>query len=192
MLHLAGWVTPFFLLVLCGFVGTASTLMLVTVINWMRVQGVQQAWRRGALYGWPAAPLAFLALCAALVAAAAWNGRSLEAVIVAGYACGGAFWLVSAALTRTVLVTRRGVVRHVNRPSQAFSWARVADYVCRDAGGGAQQYVFFVQEGGARRRVEVRVPAAQRAAFQATVEATLDVRFERSLHAVYGREAMEE
>lgn len=192
MLHLATWITPFFLLVLCGFVGAASTLMLVTVINWLRVQEVKLAWRRGALYGWPAAPLAFLVVCGVLLAAAGWSGRSLEAVIIVGYACGGAFWLVSAALTRTVLVTRRGVVRNVNRPGQAFCWSRVADYVCRNEEGGAQRYAFFMRDGGERRRVELRVPPAQREAFRTIVEATLDARFERSLREVYGREALEE
>lgn len=176
------------LLFLCLFMGIGSTLMLVSIINRQRVRGVELSWLRP---HYKPAWMAALALSAVLVLLfiALKSDRPAQAVRLAGYLAGGGFFFVAALLSGTTLVTRRGLVKNVNRrwqlgPSgtQALAWHAVRDYFVSETERGAHHYVFFFTHHGRRSRFELIVPAAYTDAFARLVHRRVDRRLERTAH----------
>lgn len=189
------------LLFLCGFLGVGSTLMLVTVINRQRVEGVELSWLRPRHRPVWITALALSAVLLLLLVAL-HNGHTTQAVRLAGYAVGGGFFFVVALLSGTTLVTRRGLVKNVNRrqtpaasapaEAQTLAWHAVRDYFTTTTKHGRQRYVFFFVEDGARRRFEVIVPEALAAAFARLVRQKVDRRLKQNTPPAHeGRSRLE-
>ena len=179
------------LVLLLGFIGVTSMLMLVTVTNRMRLRRVVHSWRTGRLFGLPLWPAAFLLVVLLFSLYAAAAEHVLHAMTLAGYLVGGVFWTVAALLSSTVNVTEYGLILNVNRVDQAVAWGQVVDYfeLAQEKG---RTYVFFYLDGsGVRRRLELTVPDALGDAFRELVAAKLDARFEFSAQQLYGNKALE-
>lgn len=179
------------LILLLGFIGVTSLLMLVTVTNRMRLRRVVRSWRTGRLFGFPLWPAAFLLLVLLFSLYAVAAEHVLHATTLAGYLVGGAFWMVAALLSCTVNVTEYGLILNVNRVDQAVAWGQVVDYFEFEREKG-HAYVFFYLDGsGVRRRLELTVPATLVDSFRDIVSAKLDARFEFSAQQLYGKKALE-
>ena len=174
------------LLFLCAFLGVGSTLMLVTLIHRQRVRDVVLSWLRP--HHTPAW-IAALALSAVLVLVCMTlqQGHTAQAVRLAGYAVGSAFFFVVALLSGTTLATRHALIKNVNRRWQPGSsdvqmlpWQAVRDYFVRETKRGAYRYVFFFVKNGQRARFEVVVPPAYAKDFGRLVGRQVDRRIERT------------
>lgn len=176
--------------VLAAFVCVTFLLFAVSLINRLRIQQVRLVWYTGRVFGWPAPPLAFLVLMAALMAFNAYAGEPVAWSVLAGYVAGGLFWLAAGLLSTCVLATAYGLVAHVRGTTRMVGWGQVVDYFSgpEEAAG---RYVFFYLDDGTRRRLELRVPESSREAFRSLVQEKLDARFEYSMKQVYGSEKLE-
>ena len=175
-----------------GFVSVTMLLLIVTVMNRMRVRHVRLRWRTGKLLGLPAWPTVFLAAVVLFYVGALALGQALPLKIVAGYVVGGLFWFGTGLLSRSVLVTEFGVIYHPSRAGHAVAWEQVVDYFETTTASRKPCYVlFYLDTSDVRRRLELMVPRAQRAAFRQIVTEKLDARFELSAQQVYGKKALE-
>jgi hypothetical protein len=179
------------LVLLLGFIGVTSLLMLVTVTNRLRLRRVLVSWRTGGMLGLPLWPVVFLAAVLFFLAFGALGGHGVSPTLLLGYLVGGSFWLVSSILSSTVIVSDYGLIRNVNCADRAVSWGQVVDYF-EFSGGKKRGYVFFYADGsGTRRRLALQVPQAHRRRVQAILSGKLDTRFEFSAQQVFGKKALE-
>ncbi len=179
------------LVLLLGFIGVTSVLMLVTLTNRLRLRRVALTWRAGPWRGLPVWPVLFLLAILGLLLAAVTAGRPVDESIFLGYFLGGLFWLVSAVYSTSVVVTDYGVVTNVNYAEQAVAWGQIVDYFSFSS-PGREGYVFiYVDAGGSRHRLELIVPPEQHKRFQAIMSSRLDARFEYTYQQLYGKEALE-
>lgn len=177
-------------LVLAAFVCVTFLLFTVSLINRLRIQQVRLVWYTGRVFGWPAPPLAFLALMGSLMGFNAYAGEPVAWSVLAGYVAGGLFWLAAGLLSTCVLATAHGIVAHVGGTTRVVAWGQIVDYF--DASDEkVQRYVFFYLDDGTRRRLELTVPDGSRDAFRCLVREKLDARFEYAMQQVYGSEKLE-
>ncbi len=184
--------TTLHLLLLCGFLGTTSALLILSVINRLRVRRVLLAWHPGRLLGLPTGPALFTGAVAGLLAYAGYTGLEMQTVMLSGYLAGSLFWCVASWLSGSVLVSAYGLVGVGHRGRQSVAWSRVVDYACSEQEGRVRYLFFYLDEEGARPRFDLDVPPARREAFQEIVEAKVDDRFDFSMRRIYGSEALEE
>lgn len=177
-------------LVLIGFLGVTTLLLLVTLTNRLRVQQVMMTWQTGRLWGVTAWPTLFIGLMLSL-GVTAYVLQKGPAGLFLGYFVGGLFWLAAAQINASVLVTAFGLVRNVNRLEDVVAWAHIVDYF--DVPQGRQQrFVFFyVNASGTRERIELKVPEQHIPAFRQLVRKKLDTRFELAAQKGYGKQALE-
>ena len=72
-----------------------------------------------------------------------------------------------------------------------MAWGQVVDYFDDNTVFPACYVFFYLDPTDARRRLELKVPRSQRAAFQQIVREKLDARFDLSVQQVYGKKALE-
>lgn len=176
---------------LLGFLGVTSLLMLMTVTNRLRLRRVLLSWRTGRAFGLPLLPLGFILLILGLLGYALLTGRSLMPVMFTGYLVGGVFWFVSALLASTIVVSDYGLILNVNYAERVVAWGQVTDYFACDRDNACSFVFFYVNGSGARQRLELTVPPAQREAFKQVVGSKLDARFDFSVQQAYGKKALE-
>lgn len=173
------------------FVGVTLLLMLVSVANRLRFKTVYFAWGTGRLGGVPFLPTLFLCLVVPLLAFEVLHlsGRTIvHPLLLTGYLAGGVFWYVSALMSQTLIVAPFGILRNLNRSSQAVTWTQIEDYFFDDAGA---KFVFlYTDVAGTRRRLEFRVPRAVRERFIQLVKEKLDQRFAVVMRRAYGKTAL--
>ncbi len=174
-----------------GFISVTVLLLFVTVVNRLRVRHVLLAWRTGKLLGLPLWPTVFLVAVLLFFSGALAMGQALAWTMVVGYLVGGVFWFAASLLSTSVLVTEFGLIYHPNRAGHAVAWGQVVDYFDDNTVLPARYVFFYLDPTDARRRLELKVPRSQRAAFQQIVREKLDVRFDLSVQQVYGKKALE-
>lgn len=168
-----------------------SLYMLITFSNRTRVRRVLLSWRSHWICRSSAIPLGFTALVLATLGWAWFSGWEIHPVLSGGYLASGIFWSIGAFLQQLIVVSDYGILKDVNRVNGAVAWGQIVDYFVKREGGG-QQYVFFYQDGdGDRSRTSLRVPPAQRQAFEEVVERKLDARFKFAVERMYGKEAFD-
>ncbi len=186
------------LLLLCGFLGATSALLILAAINRLRVRRVVLTWRRGRWPGVPPGPAVFTLAVIVLLGYAWHQQMELAATILSGYLVGAGFWSAASALRCSVLVSEYGFVRPCNDyrrgggQRQRIAWSRVTDYARVEEGRHVRYLFFYREAGGARRRADLHVPARHRAAFRRLVETKVDDRFAFDTRQLYGSEALEE
>ena len=179
------------IVLLIGFIGVTALLMLVTIANRLRVEGVLLAWRTGRLFGWPLWPSLFMGAVVLLMGYGLLFDTDVPIGVFVGYLLGGSFWFAAALLSTSIFVTEHGFIRNVSRAHEALTWAQVSDYfeVEQDED---RYYVFLViDENNQRRRLELKVPLAQQVRFRQIVRAKLDARIEFGMQQTYGKKALE-
>lgn len=179
------------LVLLCGFLGVNSALLILAVVNRLRVRRVLLTWPQGRLFGLPLLPVAFLAGVLVLLGYAWYQDMELATVILSGYVVGGLFWGMAATLRSSVVVSSYGFVNPAAGHRGCIAWSQVTDYACIDE-AGCQRYVFFFQDAGERCRSDLVVPRRHRDVFEHVVELKVDERFAFDARRHYQRKAMEE
>lgn len=173
----------------CGFVGVTLLFLGITTAHRLRMRDVITSWISDPLPAWPTA---FLGLVSLFAVYAVIADHQIPLTMYAGYWAGGVFWLGAVVLSRSVLITKYGIVRHLNHEgTQIITWIQFEDYFV-SAQGEQPRYVFFYEdEQGRRRRFDLVVPKQRHERFRDVVVAKLDARFERSMKQVYGKEELE-
>ncbi len=179
------------MILLIGFIGVTSLLMLITVANRLRMRRVLLSWRTGYFFGLPLWPMAFLAVVALLWGYSLASGQPTPSGVFAGYLTGGVFWFIAILLANALVVTEVGIVQSMKRPRRMLAWGQVVDYFEVPRGDG-HLYVFFFEDGaGVRRRFELKVPASRRDRFHRIVRAKIDARMDFGVQQAYGKKALE-
>ncbi len=176
-------------ILLFGFVGVTSLLLLITAAHRFRMRQVLLSWPTGRFFGLPVWPTAFLGLLCLFMVVALPGERSFATGLFFGYLVGGVFWLVSVMLASAVVVTGFGISRH--RRGDGIAWEQIVDYFEVEQ-GARQVYVFlYGDERGRRRRFELVVPPRHRTRFRHIVRARLDARIEFGTPQATGKKALE-
>jgi hypothetical protein len=179
------------LILLLGFIGVTSLLLIVTVTNRFRLRRVLLTWRSRRYLGVPVGPTIFLGVVLGLLGASLLTDHALNAGLFLGYVVGGGFWFVAAWLSSTVIVSDYGLVLNSNCTDRAVAWGQIVDYFEFER-ASRRGYVFFFADGsGDRRRLELPVPIHLQKRFQKVVRSKVDARLEFSLQQVYGKQALE-
>jgi hypothetical protein len=179
-------------ILLFGFIGVTSVLMLVTVINRLRVQHIRLTWRTGRVLGLPALPCLFMALVFGFLVHAAATDQPLFVSILGGYLVGGGFWFVAVLLSTATIVTEAGIIRNVNRRGQAVAWGQILDYFEHTFDGESRRVVFlYFDERGRRRRFEVHVPERHLDRFTKIVHGALEARIGLTPQRAFGKKTLE-
>lgn len=179
------------LLLLVGFVGITSLLLLVTVTNRLRLRRVLLSWPSGKFFGLPIWPVVFLAAVVFLFTYSIFSGHSFSPAVFAGYITGGVFWLISSFLSSTKVISEYGIILNTNCADRAIAWGQVVDYF-RFSNENNSGYVFFYSDGNSgRQRLDLVVPPACAKRFQEIVSAKLDTRFDFAVQQAFGKKALE-
>ncbi|GIV60115.1 hypothetical protein GQ464_009270 [Rhodocaloribacter litoris] len=179
------------ILLLCGFIGVTSMLMLINVMSRLRVRHVLLAWRTGRFWGLPLWPLGFMAFVGGSMVYTDLTGHVIAPGIFAGYLVGGIFWFTGVFFASTFLVTEAGLIGGVGRARRAVAWVQIADYFEAEDRGKRCFVFLYVDERGRRGRLEVPVPDAHQEAFRRIVRAKIDARIEYRVQQAYGKKALE-
>lgn len=183
--------TTLHIVLLLGFVGVTSLLLLVTTVNWLRVRQPVLSWRTGPFLRLPIWPTAFLATVLVLFGLSVVLDHQIPLAIFGGYLLGGGFWFVAASLSSSVIVTEHGFIADVNHTDDAVGWSQVVDYFEITQGRRTGYVFFYLDEHDQRQRLELPVPKARRAAVQALVHRKLDTRFDLAVEQAYGKKELE-
>jgi hypothetical protein len=180
------------LALLSAFVGVTAISMIVALASRLRIQRTLLTWRSGPLTSFPLGPSLFLLLVGAGFVYCGWTGQEVPASVVVGYPAGGLFWFVAAWLSRSLVVTEYGIIPDVGQIRRAVAWGQVVDYF-RTSRNGVPHYVFFyLDDDGARQRLDLPVPASVDGEFQAIVSQKLDARFAFSTKQAFDEESLDE
>lgn len=176
---------------LVGFIGVTLMLLLVSVTNRLRLRNTLLVWRSGPLYGVPFRPTLFLLFLVGGITYALSTGQPLSAPVLSGYVAAGVFWFFASWVGNTTIVTEHGIVVNLNGANGTVAWGQVVDYF--ETGGGARdRYAFlYVDEKGARRRLEVAPPRACQKRFRQIIYTKLDARFNFTTEQTYGKATLE-
>ncbi|RMH57224.1 MAG: hypothetical protein D6685_12810 [Bacteroidetes bacterium] len=183
--------TTLHIVLLLGFVGVTSLLLLVTIVNWLRVRQPVLSWRTGPVLRLPGWPVAFLLTVLVLFGLSVALDHQIPLPLFGGYLLGGGFWLVAASLASSVVVTEYGIITDVNHADDAVGWSQVVDYFEVPQGCRTGFVFFYLDAHDRRRRLELAVPRNRRAAFRALLHRKLDVRFDLALERAYGKKELE-
>jgi len=179
------------IILLIGFIGVTSLLMVITVANRLRMRGMLLSWRTGRFFGLPVWPMTFLVVVALLWGYSLAAGQPTPSGVFAGYLVGGLFWFVAILLANALVVTEVGIIRTMKRPRRMLAWGQVVDYF-EVPNGDYHHYVFLYEdEAGVRRRFELKVPASRRDRFHRIVRAKIDARMDFGVQQAYGKKALE-
>jgi len=174
-----------------AFVGVTALLLSLTVMQRIRIRRVRMTWRSGRVTRLPIWPIIFIGAVAVFLVYAQNTFPVVRISIFAGYLFGGMLWFIAVMLSSTSVITDYGIVPEIGRSGKAIAWGQVSDYF--EVPEGRRTYFVFIYEDllGARRRLELAVPAIEVDRFRSIVRSKLDVRIEYPSEQLEGSKALE-
>lgn len=174
-----------------AFVTVTALLLSVTVMQRLRIRRVRMTWRSGRVSQLPVWPILFVGVVAVFLVYAQNMYPVVRISIFAGYLLGGILWFVAVLLSSTSIITDYGVVPELGHSGDAIAWGQVSDYF--EVAEGRRTFFVFIYKDflGARRRLELAVPAIEVDRFRGIVCSKLDVCIEAPVQHFEGSKALE-